>query len=75
VHEVVSGLELHPELGAIAEVVGKAKGCIGRDAAAPQHDLVDAPGRHTKIYRQPVLAEPVGSEELFREDLTGVDGR
>ena len=73
--QVVPGLEIHPELAAVAEVVREPERRIGRDAPTPQDDLVDAPRRHAEIHGDPVLGDAEGGQELIREDLPGMDGR
>lgn len=73
--QVVPGLEVHPELAGVAEIVRQPKRGVGGDASPAQDDLVDAARRHAEIHRNPVLADAEGGEELLREDFAGVDGR
>lgn len=72
--QVVPGLEVHPELAGVAEIVRQAERRVGGDASPAQDDLVDAPRRHAEIHRDPVLADAERGEELLREDFAGVDG-
>jgi hypothetical protein len=55
--QVMLGLEIEPELGAVAEVAGEAKGCVGGDAAFFGEDFADA-----GLGDADVFAEAIGSD-------------
>jgi hypothetical protein len=73
--QVVAGLKVEPELGGSAESACQAQGSIGGNAALALHDRVDAVGRNAQSASQGILADPQRLEELFQQDLAGVDGR
>lgn len=72
--EFVFALEVHPELGGVAEVAAESDRGIGGDAAFAVDDLVDASRRDADGDGHPVLGDSQGIEELVLEHLTGVDG-
>jgi hypothetical protein len=57
VAEVVLGLEIEPELGAVIEVAGEAEGCVSGDAAFFGEDFADA-----GLGDADVFAEAVGGD-------------
>jgi hypothetical protein len=73
--EVVADLKIEPEALAGAEVPGETKSRVGRDAALPQNDLVDASGGHVNIPREAVLRETERLKKLGLQDLAGMNGR
>jgi hypothetical protein len=55
--EVMLGLEIEPELGAVAEVAGETKSCVGGDAAFFGEDFADA-----GLGDADVFAETIGGD-------------
>src|SRR5208282_1689754 len=73
--QVVANLQVQPEPLRCAEVPRQPKCGVRADRSGPVHNLVDPPRRHTRLLRQPVLADVQGGQELFQQDLAGVDRR
>ena len=71
--ELVIHLQSEPELRRHLEVTGKAESRVRRESALTQHDLVDAPRRHTDVTREPILAEAHRAEELLEQNLPRMD--
>jgi len=71
--QIELSLEMEPESFRGAEVQGEAQRCVRGDAPFPMHDLVDPAGRNADLASQPVLADRQRTEEVFLEDLAGMD--
>jgi hypothetical protein len=70
--EIMRGLEVHPELGRIAEVVREQKGGFRRDAALASDQFVDAVERDVQGPGKLGLSQPQWFEELRKQELTGM---
>lgn len=73
--QVVACLEIDPELGGSAESTRQTQSGVGGNAALALHNGVDAIRRDAQGTRQRILADPQRFEELFQQNLTGMDGR
>jgi hypothetical protein len=73
--QIVSGLKIQPEPLACAEEPGKPQGSIRGDIPLPMNYFVDAPCGDADALGQSVLADFHWAQELFQEDLAGVNGR
>jgi hypothetical protein len=73
--QIVSGLKIQPEPLACAKEPGQPQGGIRGDIPLPVNNLVDASRRDADTLGQPVLADFHRAQELFQEDLAGVNGR
>ena len=73
--QVVVGLKVEPELRGGAKGARQAQSGIGGDAALALDDGVDAIRRDAQGARQGILADAQRLEELFQQDLAGVNGR
>lgn len=66
-------LEAQPKPARGPEVPGQPHSGVGGDAALAEDDLVDPARRDADLPRQPVLAQTERLEELFEQDLAGMD--
>ncbi len=73
--QIIPGLQVEPELGGGAESTRQAQGGIGCDTAPALNDGIDAVWGNPQGTRQGVLADAQRLEELFQQNLTGMDGR
>ena len=73
--EIEVGLKVEPELRGDAKIASETQGSIRRDAPLPVDDFIDSPGRDADVLCQSVLRDAHGLEELFHENLAGMDGR
>src|SRR4051812_19213455 len=71
--QIELSLEMEPESFGRAEVPGEAQGGIRANPSFSLHDLIDPPGRHADVPGQPILADLQRPEEIFLQDLTGMD--
>lgn len=72
--KLVAHLAVQPELGAVAEVGGKADGRISRDASLACDDGLDAALRDTRVERQPRLTQIHGLQEVLKQNFSRMDG-
>ena len=71
--ELVVALQVHPELGRRAEVLGQSYSGVGGDTALAVHDLVDAARGHADGRGEFVLGDPEPLDEVLHEDLARVN--
>lgn len=67
-------MDVEPELGTLLEEFAEFEGHFGRDAAAAEHDFVDAAWADAEGSREGVLRNAHGHEIVFKENFTGRDG-
>jgi hypothetical protein len=67
--EVVSSLQVDPELRRRTEVPTKSKGRVGRDATLSMDDLVDPPRRNVYVDGDTVLRDAERTDEVLEEHL------
>jgi len=72
--QVIGRLQVQPRLRIAAKEAAQAQGCIGRDAAPLQHDVIDARGPHMQLPGQGVGAHVHGLEIVLAQHLARVDG-
>ena len=72
--EITGGLDVEPELRALLEEFAEFQGHLGRDAAAAEHDFVDAAGADAEGSREGILGNAHGNEVVLKENFTGRDG-
>ena len=72
--EIASGLDIEPELCALFEEFHEFEGHFGRDAAATEHDFVDAARADAEGSREGVLRNAHWNEIVFKENFTRCDG-
>jgi len=63
--EIAGGLDVEPEFGALFEEFAEFKRHFGRDAAATEHDFVNASRTHAKSSCERVLGNTHGHEIIF----------
>ncbi len=68
------GLKIQPHLGGPAEVAFEAQGGIDSDSPLAFDDFIDAPGRHADVFGNAVFRKAKWGEEVFLEDLAGMNG-
>ena len=66
-------MQTEPELGGDSEVACQPQGCISSDTAGAEGDFIDAPGIHTDLVRQPILAEVQGLDEFLEQYFPRMD--
>ena len=66
-------LKIQPELGRQVEVAAKSQGRIGADPPLAENNVVGARHRHVKLLRQAIGSDTKRIEELFLEDLPGMN--
>ena len=71
--EIAGGLNVEPELGTLFEEFAKFKRHFGRDAAAAEHDFVDASRTDAKGSCECVLGNAHGHEIVFEQNFTRSD--
>ncbi len=71
--EFVVVLKAHPKLLGGAKIASPAYGRIRRDGPLAEHDLVDTARGNVDIPGESVLADPERNQELFQQDLAGMD--
>lgn len=69
------GLEIKPEFRGAAEEPGQTEGCVRRDAPFAPDDLADARLVDVRSLRKPISRDSHGLQEIFGEDLSGMDIR
>src|SRR5688572_30146319 len=69
--EIISCLQIEPELLARAEITREAECRIGGNRALPMDNLIDTPRRHADILRQPILGHLEWCEKLGGQNLAG----
>jgi hypothetical protein len=72
--EITGGLNVEPELSALFKKLVEFEGHFGRNAAAAEHDFVDALRTDAKGSREGVLGNAHGHEIVFEKNFTGCDG-
>jgi hypothetical protein len=70
--EIMRGLEVHPELRRIPEVLREQKSGLGRDAALAANQFVDAVERDMQSAGKFGLRQTQRFEEFREQDLTGM---
>jgi hypothetical protein len=70
--EIMRGLEVHPELGRIPEVLRQQKGGLGRDAALAAYQFVDPVERDMQSAGEVGLCQSQRLEKLREQDLAGM---
>ena len=73
--QFVIGLEVEPELRAVAEVLGKAERGVRGDGALAMHDFIDAARRDADVFRKPVFGKAERLEKFFDQHFAGRDER
>ncbi|MDE0123680.1 MAG: hypothetical protein OXN97_03790 [Bryobacterales bacterium] len=68
--QIVSCLEIDPELGRRPEVAPKAKRGINADATTAPHDVVQTRPRNIQRPGKPIHAEPQRHQEFVSQNLT-----
>jgi hypothetical protein len=71
--EIISSLEVHPELLGHSKVAGETESRVGSDSALSVYDLVDPSRRDIDVLGQTVLTYPHRAEKFLEENLTRVD--
>ena len=71
--EIAGGLNVKPELGTLFEKLAEFKRHFGRDAAATEHDFVNASRTDAKCSCERVLGNAHGHEIVFEQNFTGCD--
>ena len=71
--ELIVALQVHPQLGRCAEVLGQSYSGVRGDAALAVHDLVDAARGHADGRGELVLGEPEPLDEVLDNDLARVN--
>lgn len=71
--QFVIGLEVEPELRAVAEVLREAERGVGGDGALAMHDFIDAARRDADVFREPVFGEAERLEKFFDQHFAGRD--
>jgi len=69
------GLQIHPELRAIAKVQAEPQRRVRRNAPPIVDDLGDPVRRNADRFGKPVLRQAVGGEEFFLQHFAGRDRR
>jgi hypothetical protein len=72
--KIMSGLQVHPELGRVLEVTGKQKRGLGSDAALPAHQFIHPVERDMQSAGEAGLSKPQRVEELLEQNLAGMGG-
>ena len=72
--EIAGGLDVEPELGALFEKFAEFEGHFRGDAAAAEHNFVDAARADAEGSRKGVLGNAHGDEVVFQKNFTGRDG-
>ena len=70
--QIVVSLQPEPELRRIPEELPQPQRGVRGDPPLLEYDLVDAPGGHTDIDRDTVLAKPHWEEELLAQHFSGM---
>ena len=71
--KIVGGLQIEPELGAVAEPVAEAQGGVAGDRPLARDDLADAVRRHLKLTGK-LGRRDADLLQFVRKDFAGVDG-
>ena len=71
--EIEIRLKLHPEAFRIAKAPGQPDRGVRAYAALAKDDFVDAPGRHTELARERVLADALRLEKILPQHLAGMN--
>ena len=71
--QVISGLQVKPELRTSAEITGKPQGGIRRDAALFPHDVIDAWGWNLKRHCQGIGRHAQRDQVFLTQYFTGMD--
>ena len=72
--EIITSLQIQPELLSSAEIPREAERGIGRDGPLPVDNLVDAPRWNADIPSQTILRDLKGLQKFGGEDLAGMQG-
>lgn len=72
---IVTGLKIDPEFRRRPEIAPQTKRCVGRDAAASVHDIVQPRARNLDCPGKPVRAESHWSQEFIAQDFAGMNQR
>jgi len=67
--EVVTRLEIQPEPRRHAEVAGQTHGCICRDCASSEHDIIGPRARYLDRIGERVNADTHGDQELVPQTV------
>lgn len=68
-------MQVHPHLGAGAEVPGQAQRSIGGDAAGAMHDGIEVVGRHVRCLGERLGGQVRRLHELQAQHPSGRDRR
>lgn len=66
--DIISHLEVQPELRGGAEKPPKPKSCVGRNSPLSVNNLIDAPGRNINILSKSILTDPHWIQKFFQKD-------
>lgn len=69
--QVLGGLKIQPELGAVSEVHGKSEGRIRRDGSPAFCDLINAAGRYSNVESQTILRDSQRRQRFLGQYLAG----
>jgi hypothetical protein len=68
--EIVVRLEVDPALSVGAKEPGKPQGGVSGNRTLARNDLADPALGHSNGFGQPILGNPHGLEEIFKQDFT-----
>jgi len=72
--EITGGLNVEPELSALFKKLAEFEGHFGRNAAAAEHDFVDALRTDAKGSCERILGNAHGNEVVLKENFAGSHG-
>lgn len=70
--EIVTGLEIQPELWCRPEIGAKPKGGVGCHRTAAPDDIVDADRRHPQLPREAIGGQAEGLQKIPLQNIAGV---